>query len=192
MKLVAKLRKDGIISNNPVTRLSTGQTAMAVVGSYGMKYNGWFRNMSPSALGVVSMPETINGKKSNIISSASRAYGIGKDAKNVEGAYYVLRFFLDINNYNEANAKIFVNKNMEKFYKETFLPTYRKSEMHTDYMEEPLDLVGSTWNTSSFSDWKTVVGPYTPEEVEINMAARANILTNAAKTATEKLQSIMK
>ena len=192
LQYVAKLNKDGIISNNPVHRLTTGQAAVALVADFGMKYNGWFKGISPSALGVVNLPDTFNGQKAEYLSTSLRAYGIGKDAKNIEGAYYVLRFFLDIDNYDEANADIFLNKNMERFYKEEFLPKYKTGKMKVDYMENPLSLVGSPWTTASPASWVEVFGPYTPEEVEVALNQRVNIVANAAKKATEKVQSIVK
>lgn len=192
IQYVSELQKDGIISNNPLSRITTGQMAVGLVADYGMKYNGWFRGISASALGVVDLPDTFNGQKAEYLSTSQRAYGIGKDAKNVEGAYYFLRFFLDIDNYDEADADIFLNKNMERFYKETFLPKYKSSKMKVDYMQMPLSLVGSPWTTAAPGTWKEVFGPYTPEEVEIALNARVNIVENAAKKATEKVQSIVK
>ena len=192
LKLVASLRKDGVISNNPLTRFSTGQMAIAVINNFGMKYNGWFKAISPSALGVVEMPKTFNGKTATYYNSVLRGYGIGKDAKNVEGAYYLLRFFLDINNYDEAGADIFVNKSIERYFKETYLPNYKKGKLNIEYMTNPLSIVGSPWTQASAGGWGEVFGPISPEEVETNLAARANIVENAAKKATEKLQGIMK
>ena len=190
LQYVAKLNKDGIISNNPVHRLTTGQTAVALVEHFGMKYNGWFKGISPSALGIVNLPDTFNGQKAEYLSGCQRAYGIGKNAKNIEGAYYALRFFLDIDNYDEANADIFLNKNMERFYKEEVLPKYKTSKLKVDYMETPLSLVGSPWTTTSPASWVKVFGSYTPEEVEVELNQRVNIVENAAKKATEKIQSI--
>lgn len=192
LKLVASLRKDGVISNNPLTRFSSGQMAVAVLNNFGMKYNGWFKAMSPSALGVVELPSKFNGKTANYYGSNLRAYGIGRDAKNVEGAYYLLRFYLDIDNYDEAGADIFVNKNIERFFKETYLPNFKKGKINIEYMQNPLSLVGSPWNQASAGGWGDVFGPVSPEEVETNLAARANIVDNAAKKATEKLQGIIK
>lgn len=192
LKLVANLRQEGIISNNPLSRFSTGQMAIAICNNYGMKYNGWFKAMTPSALGVVEMPETFNGKTANYYGSNLRAYGIGRDAKNVEGAYYFLRFFLDLNNYDEAGADIFLNKNIERFFKETYLPNYRNGKLNIEYMQNPLSLVGSPWDQASAGTWKEIFGAVSPEEVDTGLSARLNIVTNAAKTATDKLQGILK
>mgnify|MGYP003304305780 CR=1 FL=1 len=141
---------------------------------------------------VAFQAETFNGKTATYHNSVLRGYGIGKDAKNVEGAYYLLRFFLDINNYDEAGADIFVNKSIERYFKETYLPNYKKGKLNIEYMTNPLSIVGSPWTQASAGGWGEVFGPISPEEVETNLAARANIVENAAKKATEKLQGIMK
>lgn len=192
LKFVARLRKEGTLSNQPLGRFSSGRMALAIVNNYAMKYNGWFKGMTPSAVGVVNMPDTFNGKKANYLGSNQRAYGIGKDAKNVEGAYYVLRFFLDLDNYSEANANIFMNKNIEKFYKEDYLPKYKNNPISVEYMQNPLSLVGSPWTQASAGDWSELYTEKTPEEVDVALNARLNVVENAAKKATEKLQSISK
>lgn len=192
LKLVANLRQEGVISNNPLTRFSTGQMAIAICNNFGMKYNGWFKAMTPSALGVVEMPATFNGKAANYYGSNLRAYGIGKDAKNVEGAYYLLRFYLDLDNYDEAGADIFLNKNIERFYKETYLPKFKEGKMNIEYMQNPLSLVGSPWTQASAGTWAEIFGAVSPEEVDTGLSARLNIVTNAAKKATEKIQGIVK
>lgn len=192
LKFVAKLYKEGVISNNPLRRFGSGNMAIAVTGNYGTKFNGWFKDISPSSLGIVNLPDTFNGKKTNYMGTYQRGYGIGKDAKNIEGAYYFLRFFLDLDNYSEAKANIFVNKNVERFYKEQYLPKYKTSPLIIEYMTNPLSLAGSPWTAASAGDWQDVYIQVSPEEVEVALNARANIVENAAKKATEKIQSAIK
>lgn len=193
LKFTTTLRKEGVISNNPLTRFAAGNMAIALVSNYAMKYNGWFKGMTPSSLGVVEMPATYNGKAANYYGAAERAYGIGRDAKNIEGAYYLLRFYLDINNYEDANADIFLNKNIERFYKETYLPAYKTKKLSLWYTSNPLSLVGSPWTNASAGTWADLYSAdAVPEEIETNLMARANIVENAAKKATEKLGSIVK
>lgn len=190
LKFAARLFNEGVITQNPLARFASGNMAIAVTGNFGMKYNGWFKGMSPSSLGVVSMPSTLNGKKANYSGGTQRGYGIGKNAKNVEGAYYFLRFFLDLDNYDEAGAKIFLNKNVERYYKETALKDYKKNPICMGYYEVPLALVGSPWTATATGDWKSVTLAGTPEEVENELNKRVNIVEKAAQKATEKLNGI--
>ena len=166
--------------------------AVALAGNFGMKYNGWFNGMTPSSIGVVEMPSTFNGKKANYNGTDQRGYGIGKNAKNIEGAYYLLRFFLDINNYDEAGANIFLNKNLERFYKETYIPNYKTRPICVEYKTVPLNLVGYPWTRASEGTWKDLFSPQTtPEAIDTELTARKNIVENAAKKATEKIKSIV-
>ena len=190
LKFSAKLFNEGIITQNPLARFASGNMAIAVTGNFGTKYNGWFKGMLPSALGVVNMPTTLNGKKANYQGGTQRAYGIGKNAKNVEGAYYFLRFFLDLDNYDDAGAKIFLNKSVERFYKETILKDYKNNPLCMQYFDMPLSLVGSPWTQTSAGDWTAVSLAGTPEEVENELNKRVNIVEKAAKTATEKLRKV--
>ena len=190
LKYSARLFNEGIITQNPLGRFASGNMAIAVTGNFGKKYNGWFKGMSPSSLGVVNLPSTLNGKKANYSGGTQRAYGIGKNAKNIEGAYYFLRFFLDLDNYDEAGAKIFLNKNVERFYKETVLKDYKNNPICVQYFDMPLSLVGSPWTQTSAGDWMAVSLAGTPEEVENELSKRVNIVEKAAQKATEKLNGI--
>lgn len=190
LKYAARLFNEGIITQNPLGRFASGNMAIAVTGNFGMKYNGWFKGMSPSSLGVVNLPATLNGKKANYSGGTQRAYGIGKNAKNIEGAYYFLRFFLDLDNYDDAGAKIFLNKNVERFYKETVLKDYKNNPICMQYFDMPLSLVGSPWTQTSAGDWMAVSLAGTPEEVENELNKRVNIVEKAAQKATEKLTGI--
>ncbi|MBO4734232.1 MAG: extracellular solute-binding protein [Clostridia bacterium] len=193
-KFVSRLYKEGIISNMPLPRFAQGNMAIAVQGNFSMKYNGWFNGMTPSSLGVVDMPSTFNGKKANYYGLYQRGYGIGKNAKNIEGAYYFLRFFLDINNYDEAGANIFLNKNIERFYKEHYVPNYKKNPVKTEYKETPLSLAGYPWTDASTSNyWKELFdAQVNPEEIDTLLASKANVVDTAVKKANEKLQSAAK
>ena len=193
LKFVAQLRKENIVSNNPLNRFASGNMAIALAGNYGMKYNGWFKGMTPSSLGVVEMPKDFNGKTANYYGGDQRAYGIGKDAKNIEGAYYLLRFFLDIDNYEEANANIFLNKNIEKFFKETYVPNYKKRSLVLEYKTVPLSLAGYPWTRAAEGTWKELFNSETvPETIETELMARKNIIDSAVKKANEKLASAVK
>ena len=91
------------------------------------------------------------------------------------------------------NIKIFLNKNIERFFKETYLPNYKKRSFKTEYSQNPLSLVGSPWTFTSAGTWSGLFDSTTvAENIEPDLMARANILENAAKKATEKIQSAIK
>ncbi len=192
LKLIAKLRTEHIIANESLTRFASGTMAMAVTNNFGMKYNGWFKGMSPSQLGVVNMPKTMNGRASNYLNNCQRGYGIGKKAKNIEGAYYFLRFFLDYDNFAETGASIFLNKNMEKFFMNDYRKSLKSNPMCCEYMTKPLELAGYPWSSASAGSWTEVTGQKTPEEVENLLMARSNIIDLAAQKANEKLNAVLK
>ena len=195
LKNCTTMLKEGITTNSAVNRFSTGNMAIIIQTNFGFKYNGWFKGMTPSSLGVVEMPSTFNGKKANCYGGSQRAYGIGKNAsaESAEMAYYVLRFFLDIDNYADANADIFLNKNLERFYKDTYLPHYKSGTLKIEYMTTPLNLVGSPWSSTSSGTWKDLFDKNAvPEEIETDLMSRKNIVDNACATANEKIQSAAK
>lgn len=62
-----------------------------------------------------------------------RGYGICKGAENPDGAYYFLRYFLDMDKYADAGADIFANKVLEKYYRQTQLPLFQQSTLCFEY-----------------------------------------------------------
>ena len=76
--------------------------------------------MKASDYGAVKMPTSYGGVPCNYSGSSCRAYGIAQKAKNVEGAYYFLRYFLDVDNCNNATNIFGKQRNAEVLYTGSF------------------------------------------------------------------------
>ena len=114
-------------------------------------------------------------------------YGIAKKAKNVDGAYYFLRFFLDLDNYSAEGIQIFGNKEMQKFYTQTFLNAYNSTPVYYRNLQGALNLVNSDWlHSKVWQEARNVA----PGQVAVSMAANKNIVDNAVKEANKKLAAI--
>ena len=115
------------------------------------------------------------------------AYGIPKGASNPEAVPYFLRYFLDLDKYNEAGIQIFGNKEMQKFYTETFSKAYSTKKVFYKNLQGPLTLVNSDWlHSKVWQEARNVA----PGQVAVSMAKNANIVDNAVKEANKKLASI--
>lgn len=68
---------------------------------YGLRKNGWFQSIDIEDLGFVELSKADASGGEVYSSAADRGYGICKGAKNLVGASYILRYFLDANNYEE-------------------------------------------------------------------------------------------
>lgn len=179
---------EGIAGNLSVNDFATGQVGICVTGHYGLKYNGYFKDMSPSHIGVVALPTSYQGKKLEYTPAPLRAYGIARGAKNPHGAYYFLRYFLDFDKYAEAGANIFANKVMEKFYVKELLPNFKNQKLYFEYYDHALRAVGKAWNTN---DW-TYLRHAASGQVAVELNKMANICSNAANEANKKIQSFTK
>ena len=173
----AKCYEEGLVTNDLVTKFASGQVGICMTGSYGLKFNGYFKDLAPSDIGVVQLPTSFNGKELKNLPLILRAYGIAKGAKNVEGSYYFLRYFLDYDNYDGANAEIFANKVMEKYFVETQLNIYKNSTLYFEYYKDVLSIVGKAWDSET---WKPVRRA-NAGQVSVELSKVANVCDNAVK-----------
>lgn len=108
--------------------LATGDVAMVEEDLYGAKVNGYFSNMKDSSLAMVPLPSSYQGKAMNRAVGNTSSYGICKGAKNPEGAAYFLRWFLEYDNYENANADIFKNDSLKDMYFNEIVPIYKNNK----------------------------------------------------------------
>lgn len=185
----AQCNEEGITGGYGISTFSSGQMGISMCGTYGMKYNGYFKDMSPSEIGIVPLPTSFQGKELNYMPLGNRGYGIAKGAKNAQGAYYFLRYFLDYEKYSEAGAQIFSNKVMEKYFVETQLPAFRKQSLFFEYYKDALPMINKSWSTSE--DWSKVRHS-APGQVAVELSKMGNVCTDAANEANAKLKSFTK
>lgn len=187
IRYYAECREEGLCGNYFIANYPSGNIAIALTDPYAIKYNGYLKDMSPSDYGAVMAPNMFEGKKLNYLSSGIRGYGVAKNAKNVEGAYYFLRYFLDLDKYTENGIQIFGNKEMQKFYTETLTKAYSTQKVYYRNLQGALNLVNSDWlHSKVWQEARNVA----PGQVSVSMAKNANIVDNAVKEANKKLASI--
>lgn len=187
VRYYAECREEGLCGNYFIANYPSGNIAIALTDPYSIKYNGYLKDMSPSDYGAVMAPNYFEGKKLDYLSSSIRGYGIAKKAKNVEGAYYFLRYFLDLNKYTENGIQIFGNKEMQKFYTETFIKAYSQQKVYYRNLQGSLNLVNSDWlHSKVWQEARNVA----PGQVAVSMAKNANIVENAVKEANKKLAAV--
>lgn len=187
IRYYAECREEGLCGNYFIADYRSGNIAIALTDPYAIKYNGYLKDMSPSDYGAVMAPNYFGGQKLDYLSSSIRGYGIAKNAKNVEGAYYFLRYFLDLEKYTENGIQIFGNKEMQKFYTETFSKAYASQKVYYRNIQGALNLVNSDWlHSKVWQEARNVA----PGQVSVSMAKNANIVESAVKEANKKLSAI--
>ncbi len=185
VQFVAECADKGL--SKDYANFANGQVGMVVNSVWGLKYNGYLKKMAPSDIGVVPMPSSYKGKQLSSFVSGTRAYGIAKNAKNPEGAYYFLRYYLDYANYQDAGVNIFANKKLEKFYVETVMPKYKNDTVIVcSYASGLTKLTGNTfytWVDPWRSAFQAAAGQVTTE-----LAKLQGLCANQAKLGTERLK----
>ncbi len=178
--------EDGIFYTANANTFAKGGIGMTMLGTYGLKYDGYFKSMLPSDIGVVPLPTSFEGKKLEYMPTGGRGYGICKGSQNPEAAYYLLRYYLDIDKYEPAGANIFANKSLEKYYKQTHLVQFQNSKLYYEYFTEPLVLAGATWATPG-GKWQKVKSASTGQ-VSVELTKMKNVLNTAVTLANKKIK----
>ena len=172
------------LTGGSFSTFANGRSGICMLGTYGLKYNGYFKELAPSDIGVVPLPTSYDGQKLTYMPLGYRGYGICKGAKNGEAAYYFLRYFLDLNKYEPAGAEIFANKVLEKYFRQTQLPLFQKSPLYFEYFQGALALINKGWGTG---DW-TAVRHSSSSQVAVELEKMQNVVDSAAAAATAKVK----
>ncbi len=186
MRYYAECREEGLCGNYFIDAFPGGTIAIAMTDPYAIKYNGYLKDMSPSDFGAVPLPTSFGGQSLKCNPTTPRAYGIAKNAKNPEASYYFLRYFLDVSRYSENGIQIFGNKEMQKFYTETFLKNYKNQDLYVYPLNGILALTGSEWRKGSA--WKEARN-VAPGQVTVSFQKNANIVNNSVKEANARLKA---
>ena len=185
IQFMAKAFEEQLAGNISTTGFASGKVGLCMSGTYGTKYNGYFKDMSPADIGVLPLPTSYNGKKLEYMPLGYRGYGICKGAKNAEAAYYFLRYFLDLDKYEGAGANIFANKVLEKYFRETQLVLFQNSKLNFEYFQGPLNLIGKGWSTAS--EWAAIRHAAT-NQVAVELEKVDNIVQTAVSEANKKVK----
>ena len=190
LKYVASGLEEGLFYNDRTDAFGRGGIGMTMMGTFGMLAVGAFTKMLPSEIGVVPLPSSFEGKQLNHAPCAMRGYGICRGAKNIEGAYYLLRYFLDLDKYEPAGANIFANKKLEKYYREVHLVNYKKNNLCIEYYANPLEAVGARWDSPQgrWSGAKLA----SSHQVSVELKKMANVLETAVNWANQKIKDCEK
>ncbi len=185
LKFYAECREEGLVGNYLIAQYPAGNIAMLTTDAYAIKRNGYLKDMSASDFGAVRMPDTFEGKPCNYGGVGLRAYGLAKNAKNPEGAYYFLRYFLDVDNCNK-DANIFGNKEMQKFYSQTVLKAYRENDLKMSVLGGPLTMIDLNWTHSEiFKELRR----QSSQQMAVELEKIMNTFQNAVDESNKKLDS---
>ncbi len=164
----------GVFANGNIGLMSEG-------GIYGIKYNGFYKDINPSDLACFPTPISYQGKAAKATRDV-RGYGIAKGAKNPEGAAYFLRFFLDYDYYKEAGVNIFMNKTVEKTYFDVIVPDAQKRGV-------VYDVTGGILTYANADDPLLKAERAEAGQVSGIISSQNNVIQNAVNKANEKLNS---
>lgn len=94
----ADVRDEGLLGGS-YQKFMQGLTGIVITDSFGLRKEGYFKEMSADDIGYVYLPTVdIGGKQ--MFSSNYRMYGIVAGAKNPDAGAYFIRYWLDNENYD--------------------------------------------------------------------------------------------
>ena len=144
----ADAKEQGLLDGN-INRFVQGRCGIIVRGTWGLKANGYFADMSPEDVGFTYMPSFEVGEKS-YVSSIYRVYGICEGAHHPDAAGYFIRYLLDPANYDLQNT--FITPEAGNFYYE--LTNRTASEKYFNFDAGLATLLGQDQNTAFYNPVK--------------------------------------
>ncbi len=171
--------ENGIFVRGEGMRFVDGNIGMTILGTHGMKYNGYFAGMSPSWIGVVPLPDSIEGTKLDEMPLNYRGYGICKGAQNSDAAYYLLRYILDVDKYEPAGADIFADDALGTYFRTELLERFNNGRLSFSYHKGVLPLSGKGWDSYIWNGVKNA----SPDRVGAEFAKMEGALDAAVSVA---------
>lgn len=102
-QMISKWNAEGLMANARKYFIE-GKCGLAFTGVYGLKKNGYWKDMNAEDIGYIEMP-SLNGTTPNP-TGTWQGYGICKSAKNPIAGGIFLRYYLDSGNYDIASEYI--------------------------------------------------------------------------------------
>lgn len=149
-----------------------GKTGIAVVHSYGLKNNGFFRKMNVNDIGFTYLPSWKEGSAATPTSFV-RGWGICEGAKNPVAAGIFLRYYLDVNNYDTKSA--FINSEAESFF---FKLTSTQTDKKHFYFCMGSGVEGVTGSSSCVGEYISSVTTGDPGQLDKTIKSYQNKLNS--------------
>lgn len=108
----ADVRDEGLLGGSN-KEFMQGLTGIVITDSYGLRKEGYFKDMSADDIGFIYLP-TADAGGTQVYSANYRMYGIVAGAKNPNAGAYFIRYWLDNENYDLS--QLCINEEATQFY----------------------------------------------------------------------------
>lgn len=123
---VATLVGENALTQWDLSSVQQGKVGLFSAIAYGMYSEGtWeFNNLPGGANSMEAVPVAGPTQSTAYVPARYKTWGVGRGAKNPEGAAYFLRYWLDTANYDTSST--FVNKQFQKVFEYVTKPSTKK------------------------------------------------------------------
>ena len=177
-KLIAECVQEGLIKDTSLNgrdNFTNGKMGVVMLETYGCKKSGYWHRMNPNDVGFCYAPR-YDDASPQYRAVDYRGFGVARGSKNPEATGVLLRYFLDVNNYN-LKSTFLSTEAQEFFFKVT---TDKKATPFNVYLGGVLSHVGNV--TDEFTVYQTNIFGSGPAQVDTNIDALQNVLnTNVGK-----------
>ena len=179
LKLYTTISEKKLSSGSPSKGLVKGTTGFYIIGPFGLKKNGYFKDVDPGVLGYAKLPKLGDGEQ--YYSYRWRSYGVVRGSKNPEGAVLFIRHYLDPKFYS-YDTDTFIDENAAKFFIEECCEIPAESKRF-DFSSGLASLAG---NTKQFA-WRSALVSGGTDQIEVNAAIIKNEVANGITKGNEIL-----
>ena len=182
-KLIADCLQEGLMKDSSLNGRDdfiNGKTGLVMLETFGCKKTGYWNKMNPNNVGFCYAPR-YDESSPQYRSVDYRGYGLARGSKNPEATGMLLRYFLDVNNYN---------------LKTTFLSTEAQDfffKVTTDKKATPFHayLTGIVTHVGGMSDQYTVYQNNIHGGTSAQVDTAINALQNVINTNVGKVNALV-
>ncbi len=164
------------------TDFINGKAGICIIGVFGLKKTGYFKDMNLNDIGYTYLPALEDGSKGKI-SSVYRMYGIVANAPHADAAGYFLRYWLDPANYDLEDT--FISNKAGNFYYEL-----TKAEADDKYFNFD-DVCGTFVGSTGSKVFNGGAKQTTPTGVKTELDAVDNVVDDAVAKANQMIQDLI-
>lgn len=175
----AELKEEGLTGGGTAA-FCQGKCGIVLIGVYGLKNTGYYKDMNPEDVGFTYLPARKKGEI-GLGSSIYRMYGIVEGAPNADAGGYFIRYWLDPDNYDLNNT--FLTPEAGIFYYSLINKT--ADQKYFNYDDATCTLIGEA-NSNVF---KAGAAGASSAQVPTKIAEVANVVEDACAAANAIIQS---
>lgn len=177
----ATLKSDGLSGNWEINLFQQNKVGFFNTLTYGMQKGGGYISGPSTSSDVRVVPVAGPKGSTTYLPSRPKTWGVAKEAKNVEGAAYFLRYFLDPTNIDMKST--FLNEQFYEVFQTITAKSFKRKIMRAT------GIVDYT-NSGTYHSLQQTISSSTPEQIVQALNSNKSKIDTGIKKANKDLKKV--